>query len=300
MFRWLSWGGIRGRGLSIKNDAVMSVIALSMATIVLIFAYFLYERNAVKAFCTIRIDPVITETDELVRRIDKIWDSELVTKTPDPLNPEIDPVSLRSTAVSLNDQLRKDTNALHKTRNIFMNLPAPPNSCQLCVDKTGAYVRTADNYATVMLDTIQYLHDLALIEANMNDATRAVQLGGGNVAPAVLQQRDATLAAELEKMKALKPPPMMKKYHEDTIAFLSDYIVISQQSTAAYIAGSGLLRLDALGREGETVLHEGRDKLQADIDAVKSLMLGGQTKLIRDYRQNAREEIYSLKRKYRF
>ncbi len=300
MFRWLSWGGVRGRGLSIKNDVVMSLIALFMATVVLILAYFLYERNAVKAFCEGRIDPVISQTDRVVQGIDKLWDSDLVTKTPDPLNPEIDPVRLRADASSLNDLLRKDTDDLHKTRVEFMNLPAAPNPCRLCVDKTGAYVRTADNYGSVMRETIQYLHDLALIEANMNDASRAVQLGGGNVAPGALLERDAILAAELEKIKALKPPPMMKKFHEDTIAFLADYIVISQQTTAAYIASSGLQRLDALGREGEAVLHAGRDELKADIDAVKSLMLGGQTKLVRDYRQSAREQIHSLQRKYRF
>jgi|GEM_PF-3772054 len=300
MFRWLSWGGIRGRGLSIKTDALMSLVALSMATIVLILAYFLYERNAVKAYCEGRIDPVITQTDELVQRVEKVWDSELVTKTPDPLNPEIDPVNLRLTASSLNDQLRKDAGELHKTRNVFMNQPTAPNPCQPCMDKTGAYVRTADNYATVMLDTIQYLHDLALIEANMNDAARAVQLGGGNVAPDVLIQRDASLAAGLEKIKVLKPPPMMKKFHDDTVAFLTDYITIAQQTTAAYVANSGRIQLEVLGQEGETVLHSGRDKLKADVDAVKSLMMGGQTKLIRDYRQSAREEIYSLQKKYRF
>lgn len=300
MFRWFSWGGIRGRGLSTKNDVVMSVVALIMATLILILVYFLYERNAVKAFCEVQIDPVITQTDQVVQRIEKLWDSELVTKTPDPLNPEINPASLQRTAISLNDQLRKDTNKLHKTRVEFMNLSTALKPCEPCVAKTGAYVRTADNYATVMTDTIQYLHNLALIEANMNEATREVQLGGGNVAPDVLLKRDATMAAELEKIKALIPPPMMKKFHEDTVVFLSDYVAISQQTTAAYIANSDVFRMEVLGREGETVLHNGRDKLKNDIDAVKSLMMGGQTKLLRDYRQSAREQVYSLQSKYRF
>jgi hypothetical protein len=300
MFRWLSWGGIRGRGLSIKSDVVMSVVALIMATLLLILVYFLYERNAVKAFCETRIDPTITQTDLVVQRVDKVWDSELVTKTPDPLNPEIDPVSLRSIAISLNDQLLKDTNELHKTRVAFADLPAAPNPCEMCVEKTGAYIRTADNYGTVMQDTIKYLHDLALIEANMNEASQEVQLGGGNVAPDVLLKRDGTMAAELEKIKALIPPPMMKQFHEDTVSFLTDYTTISQQMTAGYIAGSDLYHLEALGREGETVLHNGRDKLKDDLTAVKSLILGGQAKLLRGYRQSAREQVYDLKNKYRF
>jgi hypothetical protein len=300
MFRWLNWGGLRGRGLSEKGDLIMSVVALFVATLVIILVYFLYERNAVQVFCTAKIDPVITQTDEVLLRIDKVWDSELMTKTPDPLNPEIDVVALRSTSTSLNDQLRKDTNELHKTRLEFADVPAAPNPCVPCVEKTGAYIRAADNYAVVMQETIQYLHFLALIEADMNDAARAVQLTGGDVNPAALQQRDAALAAGLEKIEALKPPPMMKKFHEDTVAFLTDYVTIEQRTTAAYIAGSGREVLDELGREGETVLHDGRDTLNNDIAAVESLMLGGQTKLLRGYRQSAREQIYSLQSKYRF
>lgn len=300
MFRWLSWGGIRGRGLSLKNDAVMSLVALLLATVVLVHVYLLYERGAVATFYASRIEPVVTQADEVVQRTDKLWDSDLVTKTPDPLNMEVDPANLRMTASSLIEQLRRDTNDLHKMRTEFMNLPAAPNACESCVVKTGAYIRASDNYGSVMHETIQYLHDLAMIEANMNDAVRAVQLGGGNVASAALQQRDAVLASEVENMKALKPPPMMKKFHDDTVAFLTDYVMILQQMTAAYIEGGGSVQLDVLAREGEAVLHEGRDKLKADIAAVKSLMLGGQTKLIRRYRQSVRDDIYNLERKYHF
>lgn len=300
MARWLSWGGIRGRGLSLKSDAVMSMVAVVMATLVLILAYFLFERSAVKMYCTTVNNPVVTKTDNVIQRIDKVWDSDLMMKTPDPLNPEIDPASLRSTAKSLNRELKNDTTKLHATRIGFSKRPDPPNPCRACVDKTGAFVRTADNYATAMQEVIKYLHDLALLEAPMNEAARAVQLSGSTVAPEALMQKDAILAAQLEKIKALKPPPLMKKFHDDTVSFLGSYLSISQQTTATYVASSGLAVLDTLGAQGETVLHNGRATLKEDITAVKSLMQGGQLKLLRGYRQAAREEIYDLMSKYRF
>jgi hypothetical protein len=300
MKSWFSWGGLRGRGISLKNDAFMSVVALTMATVVLILAYMLFERNAVKVYCETNIDPGIEQTDFVVQRIEKVWDSNLMMKTPDALNPEIDVSLLRSTAASLNRQLKRDTKELHAMRVEYSKKPEAPNPCVPCFEKTGAYVRTADNYATVMQEVIKYLHDLVLIEAPMNEAVRAVQMGGANVSPEALLNRDAVVAAQLDKIKALKPPPLMKQFHDDTVTFFTDYLTVNSQITAAYIASGGLVGFDTLGQEGETVLNKGRARLKDDITALKSLMQGGQAKLLRSYRQSAREQMYSLKSKYRF
>lgn len=300
MSNWLDWGGIRGRGFTIKNDLVMGLLAITMATAVLILAYALYERNAVKTFCEIHIESAIARVDQAVLDINRVWDSDFISMTLDSLNPDVDPDALRSSAISINTQIRKDANELHTLRIDFANLPANPQPCEPCVEKTGGYIRTADNYATIMRETTQYLHDVAIIESNMNEAARDVQIGGGNVTPEALAHRDAILLGELEKIKKLVPPPMMKDFHRDTVSFLSDYVNIATQTTAAYIAGSDSVKLDQLGREGELVLRNGRNRLRNDILAAKSLMQGGQAKLKRDYRQSAWEELHNMMSKYRF
>ncbi len=299
MFGRLKWGGIRGRGIKLKSDMALSVVALVMATVIIILAYIIFERSAVITYTNVKILPVIEKTDRISSQTNMIWDSELMHKTPDPFSSEIDPEALRIAAVALNEQVKRDTKSMHRTKYEFMNQTAAPNPEKALVTDAGTYIGTTDRYVTDMQKVVAYLYDLAMIEAKMNEAVRAVKMSG-SVTPEAMTQRDAILATELEKVKKLKPPPVLVQFHDDTVAFLTDYVTIGQQSTAAYIASSGLIKLEALGREGELVLRDGRDQLKADVGSLRASQLGTQFKNMSVQKKRVWAEIYLLRAKYRF
>lgn len=294
-----TWGGIRGKGLKLTGDIEMAVIALVLATAVIIAAYYVFERSAVKTYVE-KITPSIEKADKVVEREDKLWDSDLLTKTPDPLTNEIDPIVMRNEATAWKFQLEMDAKAVGSARSEFDKMISVPNATANLAAESGAYLRATETYMSDARGIVFYLDELILMEMNMNDAIRAVPFGQGFINPAALRQRDTVLAAELEKIKKMNPPDALRNFHEDTIQFLSEYVIIQQQLTSAYESNAGLAKLEALGAEGETVMHDARAKLRADIRMLKTGQLGRDSQKSRTHKKDTRDELDRLRSAYRF
>lgn len=295
----LSWGGIRGKGLKLTGDIGMSIIALVLATAVIIAAYYVFERSAVQAYVE-KVTPAVEKADKVVERADKLWDSDLLTKTPDPLTSEIDPVEMRNQATVWKFQLDQDAKTVAASKAEFAKLIAAPNAASNLAAEVGSYLRATDTYMKDARAIVNYMDELILIEMNINDAIRGVPYGQGFINPAALRQRDAVLAAEVENIKKLNPPPALKNFHEDTVQFLSEYTIIQQRSTTAYETSAGLAVLEALGAEGELVIREAREKLRADIRTLKTGQLGRDSQKSRAHKKDTRDEIDRLRATYRF
>lgn len=299
MAKKFDWGGIRGRGIKLTGDIEMGIIAMVLATVVIIAAYYVVERSAVQAFVN-KVVPVVEKADKVVERADKLWDSDLLTKTPDPLTNEIDPVLMRNEATVWKFQLDQDAKNVASARADYDKLIAVPKAASGLSGEVGAYLRSTETYMKDARAIVSYMDDLIVIEMNMNDAIRGVPYSQGLINPAALHQRDAVLAGELEKIRKLNPPEPLKEFQDDTIQFLSEYVIIQQQTTTAFETNAGLTVLEALGAEGESVMHEARDKLRSDIRTLKTGRLGRDSQKSRAHKKQTADEIGRLRSAYRF
>lgn len=294
-----SWGGIRGKGIKLKSDGGMSIIALFMATLVIILAYFVFERSAVQLYSQ-RVVPIIQKADVVVDQADKIWDSDLLTKTPDPLTNEIDPKAMRSETDSWLQILKVDAGSIRSAKKSFTDGPAAPNATTGLETDVTEYVTAADTYIADANSMVVYLNRLITAEMEMNAAIRSVSYVQGTVDPAALHQRDAVLEAELAFIQKLKPPPSLQAFHEDTIRFFSDYTEVQKETTAAYEGQAGLARLEVLGTEGENVIRTARIRLKADVRTIKTGQLGRDSQRARAHKKKTHDEVDRLHNKYRF
>jgi hypothetical protein len=294
----LKWGGIRGKGIKLKSDLGMSVAALFMATAVVILAYFVFERSSVQIY-TNRTIPTVEVADKTLERADKIWDADLLTKTADPLTNETNPVSMRNEAIAWDRQLKSDAKAIRSAKVTFVAQPTPPNATLALDAEVSSYLSATDVYVSDAASMVIYLNQLIESEMAMNEAIRAVPYIG-LVSPAALHQRDATIGGELAKIEKLVPPPSLQVFHDDTTRFLADYLTVQRQTTTAYETGAGLTRLEALGAEGETVIHTARDRLQSDVRTLKTGILGRDSQRARMHKKLTYDEIDRLRNKYHF
>ena len=299
MFHRLSWGGIRGKGIRLRSDVALSLTALIMATLVVILAYFVFERSAVMIYVEQTRAPVDI-ANKVVGQVDKLWDSDLLTKSSDPLTNETDPDAMRLEAEFWHRQLGIDDKKIRSAKTDFDKHQTSPNATQKLEMEIGSYLRAAGSYETNARAMVEYLHDLTLREMSMHDAIYGVSYSQGFINPAVLRQRDAVLETELNAVAQLTPPSSLKVFHEDTIRFLGDYVTIQKQTTAAYESGAGLERLEALGEQGELVIREGRAKLKADIRTIKTGQLGRDSQRARARKKSARDEEERLRLLYKF
>lgn len=295
----LNWGGIRGKGLRLTGDIGMSIAALGMATIVVIAAYYVFERSAVKAYVEKSI-PIAESADKVVERADKLWDADLLTKTPDPLTNEIDPIEMRNQATIWKFQLEQDAKKVSTAQADYAKLTSAPNAATELYSEIGSYLRATDTYMKDARAIVFYMDELILIEMNMNDAIRSVPYSQGYINPGALRQRDVVLAAELDRIKKLNPPKTLQNFHDDTVQFLSEYVIIQQQTTSAYETAAGLAVLEALGDEGEILIREAREKLRADVRTLKTGQLGRDSQKSRAHKKDTRDEIARLRDAYRF
>jgi hypothetical protein len=294
-----TWGGIRGKGIKLRGDVALAIVAMLLATLVVILAYFVFERSAVQMYTT-RVSPTIKKADLVVNEADKLWDSDLFTKTPDPLTNEIDPKDMREQADSWSATLRQDMSGIKALKKSFADEPVPPNATVDLEAQTTDYLNATDAYITDANAMVDYFDKLITAEMEMNSAIRAVSYVQGLVDPAALHQRDATLDQELAFIQKLSPPPSLQVFHEDTVRFLSDYTVVQKETTAAYETQAGLTTLEALGAEGESVIHSARDRLKSDIRTIKTGQLGRESLRARAHKKKTHDEVDRLRGKYRF
>ena len=294
-----SWGGIRGKGIKLKSDIGMAVGALFLATLVIILAYLVFERSAVQMYTT-RINPIVKKADIVVNQADKVWDSDLFTKTPDPLTNEIDPKAMRAEADSWSSTLASDAAGIKAIKKKFAAEATPPNATTALASEITDYLNATDAYVTNANSMVAYFNKLITAEMEMNAAIRAVSYVQGLVNPAALHQRDAVLDEEITFIRKLSPPPSLQIFHEDTVRFLSDYVEVQKQTTAAFETQAGLATLEALGAEGESVIHSARDRLKADVRTIRTGQLGRDSLRARAHKKKTHDEVERLRNKYKF
>ncbi len=299
MAKGFSWGGIRGRGMSLRNDAVLAVIALTIATALLILMYVVYERNDVKVYVE-KNTPAIVRTDKIVERTDKIWTSDLLNKSVEPMTINLDTAVMKHEGKRWADQLRRDAKTVAALRDEFTAKPLPSNPNRALASDMTAYLNKADTYVGDMNIVAKYFGELMQIEMAMNEAVRGAGYGTSNISVGTMQQRDAILAAELAKLQQLAPPAEMKNFHDDTVMYLSDFVETMKKLTEAYASGGGLDKMDALSGESEDTLETMRDTLKQDLADLKTGKLRYQSRSVDVKRKAVHVEVDTLKAKYRF
>lgn len=299
MTKRFSWGGIRGRGLSLRSDAVLALITFAIATILLILMYMVYERNDVKGYVE-KNTPAVARTDKIVERTDKIWTSDLLNKAVEPMSINLDTAVMKHEGKRWADQLRRDIKTVAELKNEFTTKPLPSNPDRPLAYDIAAYLNMADTYVGDMNIAGTYLSDLIQIEMAMNEVVRGAGYGTGNISVGTMQQRDASFAAELAKLKQLAPPAEMKNFHDDTVMYLSDFVETMKKLTEAYASGGGLDKMDALSGESEDTLETMRDTLKQDLADLRVSKLRYKSHSVNKKRQAVRDEVNSLKAKYRF
>lgn len=299
MAKRFSWGGIRGRGLSLKGDVVLALMTLAIATILLIMMYMIYERNDVKAYVE-KNDPTTERTDKIVARTDKIWTSDLLNKSVEPMSPNHEPTVMKYEGKRWADQLRRDAKTVAELKNEFTAKPLPANPNRPLASDIASYLNTADTYVGDMNIAGTYLGGLIQIEMTINEAVQAAGYGTGNISVGAMQQRDAILAAELAKLQKLAPPTEIKAFHDNTVMYLSDFVETEKKLTEAYALGQGLAKMEALSEESENTMETMHDTLKQDLADLKVGKLRYESHSVNKKCQAVRDKVNSLKNKYRF
>lgn len=299
MAKGSSWGGIRGRGLSLKSDAVMALIALAIATVLLILMYVVYERNDVKVYVE-KNTPAIARTDKIVERTDKIWTSDLLNKSVEPMTINLDTAVMKHEGKRWADQLRRDAKTVAALKDEFTTKPLPSNPNRALASDMTAYLNTADTYVGDMNIVAKYFGELMQIEMAMNEAVRGAGYGTGNISVGTMQLRDGILSAELAKLQKLVPPVALRMFHDNTVMYLLDFVETMKKLTEVYASGGGLAKMDALSGESEDTLETMRDTLKQDLADLRVSKLRYESHSVDVKRKAVRDEVDSLKTKYRF
>jgi hypothetical protein len=277
----------------------MGIVALFLATAAIILAYFIFERAAVQIYHG-QVASAVDRSDKVVQRCDRLWDSDLFTKTPEPLSNETDAAELRAEAAKWVFQVGNESTKLKDLTKEFEERQAAPNAAAGLQKEVDGYLSSSGTYLKHVSEIVAYMNVLVEHEMNMNEAIKAVPYAQGFINPAALVQRDAVLDTELKVIREIKSPASMDAFHKDTVAFLEDYVTIQKQTTAAYQNNEGLARLEQLGAAGQTLVRETRTILREDIEDVKNGQLGRDSKKARAHKTDTHNEIATLKSRYRF